>query len=191
LRTIVDPFSYRGKLLQPKLILLGTNDRYWPLDALNLYWGELGGEKHVLYVPNNGHGLNDFPRILGGVVALHREAAGDGKMAEMNWKHIDSSQGTALEMRCDIEPQKATLWTASSPTRDFRDAKWTNGPIECKDGAYCTLQSAPETGYRAFFCEAVFDSQGLPYYLSTNLRILGAKDAPEASGEKKEAATGQ
>ena len=29
----VDPYSYRDKLLQPKLILLGTNDRYWPAGA--------------------------------------------------------------------------------------------------------------------------------------------------------------
>ena len=39
LRAIVDPYSYRQRLTQPKLILLGTNDRYWPLDALNLVAG--------------------------------------------------------------------------------------------------------------------------------------------------------
>lgn len=37
LREIVDPFSYRKQLTLPKLILIGTNDHYWPLDALNLY----------------------------------------------------------------------------------------------------------------------------------------------------------
>ena len=35
---MVDPYSYRASLVQPKMILLGTNDRYWPLDALSLYW---------------------------------------------------------------------------------------------------------------------------------------------------------
>lgn len=72
LLSIVDPYAYRGLLTQPKLILLGTNDRYWPLDALNLYWTGLEGEKRVLYVPNNGHGLNDFERVLGSIMALHR-----------------------------------------------------------------------------------------------------------------------
>ncbi len=38
---MVDPYSYRANLGQPKLILLGTNDRYWPLDALKLYWNDL------------------------------------------------------------------------------------------------------------------------------------------------------
>ena len=35
----------------PKLIMLGTNDRYRTLDALNLYWKELLRSKHILYVP--------------------------------------------------------------------------------------------------------------------------------------------
>ena len=35
---IVDPYQYREKLNQPKLVILGTNDPYWPVDALNLYW---------------------------------------------------------------------------------------------------------------------------------------------------------
>src|SRR5690606_41540060 len=41
LLSMVDPFSYRAELTKPKLIMLSTNDRYWPLDALKLYWSEL------------------------------------------------------------------------------------------------------------------------------------------------------
>ena len=72
---MVDPFSYRERLTQPKLILLSTNDRYWPLDALKLYWSELPDPKHVLYVPNQGHGLRDIERVIGSVSAVHRYAA--------------------------------------------------------------------------------------------------------------------
>ena len=56
LMAMVDPYLYREDLAQPKLILLGTNDRYWPLDALKLYWDELPEPKRVLYVPNQGTG---------------------------------------------------------------------------------------------------------------------------------------
>ena len=75
LRSIVDPYSYRGQLPQPKLIILGTNDRYWPVDAANLYWDALEGEKYILYVPNNGHGIRDYPRVLGSVLALYQHVA--------------------------------------------------------------------------------------------------------------------
>ena len=33
LRKIVDPWEYRQRLTQPKLVILGTNDRYWPLEG--------------------------------------------------------------------------------------------------------------------------------------------------------------
>src|SRR5262245_49532757 len=35
LRQIVDPYSYRDKLTQPKLVVLATNDQYFPLDSAN------------------------------------------------------------------------------------------------------------------------------------------------------------
>ncbi len=73
--SMVDPYSYRADLVQPKLILLGTNDRYWPLDALKLYWNELREPKRVLYVPNQGHGLHDVDRLIGGLSALFRYSA--------------------------------------------------------------------------------------------------------------------
>src|SRR5262245_16722833 len=63
---MTDPYFYREKLTLPKMLILGTNDRYWAVDALNLYWDGLKGDKWVLYVPNAGHsleqkGANDRP----------------------------------------------------------------------------------------------------------------------------------
>src|SRR5690606_33252787 len=54
LRRIVDPYGYRTELTQPKLIVNATNDVFFPIDDLNLYWNGLEGPKHVLYMPNNG-----------------------------------------------------------------------------------------------------------------------------------------
>jgi PhoPQ-activated pathogenicity-related protein len=79
LMAMVDPYRYRADLTQPKLILLGTNDKYWPLDALKVYWDELSEPKRVLYVPNQGHGVRDFARLVGGLSALHRYSShGEG-----------------------------------------------------------------------------------------------------------------
>ena len=85
LLAMVDPFSYRQRLTRPKMILLSTNDRYWPLDALNLYWSELPSPKQVLYVPNQGHGLRDAERVVGSVSAVHRYAAAGKPMPETTW----------------------------------------------------------------------------------------------------------
>jgi PhoPQ-activated pathogenicity-related protein len=55
--SMVDPWVYREQLTLPKMIINGTNDPYWAQDALNIYWDDLKGEKHVFYVPNAGQGL--------------------------------------------------------------------------------------------------------------------------------------
>ncbi|HCK14819.1 TPA: phenylacetic acid degradation protein, partial [Candidatus Poribacteria bacterium] len=47
--SIIDPYSYREQLTMPKLSVIGTNDNYWVLDALNLYWDGLPVPKYVLY----------------------------------------------------------------------------------------------------------------------------------------------
>ncbi|MFM9026080.1 MAG: PhoPQ-activated protein PqaA family protein, partial [Planctomycetaceae bacterium] len=54
---IVDPFAYRDRYTMPKVIALGTNDPYWPLEACSLYFDRLPGPRWVSYAPNAGHGL--------------------------------------------------------------------------------------------------------------------------------------
>ncbi len=181
LQRIVDPYSYRSLLKQPKVILLGTNDRYWPLEALNLYWGDLDGQKHILYVPNNGHGLNDFTRIIGTVSALHRQAAGGKAMARLNWELDDDKGSVILTVKADTRPSKVSAWTAAAETRDFRDSKWTSHPTEQDGDEYRYELPAPKSGFAAIFGEAVFDADSQPYFLSTNVKVVKAKDGDDVA----------
>ncbi|MCP5457278.1 MAG: alpha/beta hydrolase [Thermotogae bacterium] len=43
-----------------KLIVVGTNDPYWPIDSANLYIKELPGCSSMVYAPNAGHGAEVF-----------------------------------------------------------------------------------------------------------------------------------
>lgn len=174
LNEIVDPYSYRALLVQPKMIILGTNDRYWPLDALSLYWDGLEGEKHVCYVPNNGHGLKDLERVFGAIGAIHRQASGELKLPNLEWELSLASRGPELSLRCDATPAQVLVWTATAPTRDFRDAAWTSQSIELVDGAGMYQLEQPARGYCALFGEVRFETDGLPYFLSTNVQISPA-----------------
>lgn len=174
LNAIVDPYSYRQVLTQPKLIMLGTNDRYWTLDALNLYWDGLSGEKHIVYVPNNGHGLKDAARIVGGLVALHQQTAGKLKLPRLEWELAENGGGLSLKLTSDAKPAGVSAWIASSPTLDFRDAQWQATSLSEADGGYRHELSAPSTGFSAMFGEAAFDAAGTPYFLSTNVKIIKA-----------------
>ncbi|HWB01126.1 MAG TPA: PhoPQ-activated protein PqaA family protein [Pirellulales bacterium] len=173
LLSIIDPYFYRAEIDQPKLIILGTNDRYWTLDALNLYWNDLVGPKYVLYVPNQGHGIRDLPRLLGTTVAFHRHAAGELKLADLTWNYEKQPGKVRLAMQSDVEPTTVTLWKAEAPTRDFRDAEWRSTPVPGREAGYDASVSQPKSGFVAIFGEAVFATESAPYYLSTTVQILG------------------
>jgi len=176
---IVDPYRYRESLRKPKLLLLGTNDKYWPLESLNLYWDGLVGEKYVVYVPNSGHGLQDFARVLGGVGALHRHAAGTLTMPKLAWQYTETSEGVRLTMRSDRKPVDVSVWRATSVTRDFRDSVWSSEPVEPRDGEFHALTITPATGCAAMFCEAKYADEVLPYYLSTTIKVIGSAAKPK------------
>jgi PhoPQ-activated pathogenicity-related protein len=182
LRAIVDPYSYRRQLSQPKVVILGTNDRYWPVDALNLYWDGLEGEKYILYVPNNGHGIRDYPRVLGTVLALHEHVANEKPMPQMSWQFTDQGDTLQLEMSCDTKPTSVTAWMASAKTRDFRESQWSSRPVTtgAQNGSYVAELEKPAEGFAALFAEAQFNGRAMPFYLSTNLRVTSAPE-PAAS----------
>ena len=174
LQRIVDPYSYREQLTQPKLIIIGTNDNYWPLDALNLYWADLLGPKYALYVPNDRHSITDYRRLLGSVAALHRHAATGAPLPEIRWRFDESDRHLALELSADRRPRKVNAWFASSPSRDFRQANWSSQRVKKDGNGYRFEMERPATGYAAVFGEAVFGKRRKAFYLSSNVRIMNA-----------------
>jgi PhoPQ-activated pathogenicity-related protein len=173
LMELEDPYSYRHRLTMPKLLILGTNDRYWSQDALNLYWDGLKGPKWVLYTPNSGHGLEDRPRVFATMAAFIRMVAGGTKWPKMQWSYRDRDAGSRLSLRSDIQPKEARLFHVGSATRDFRDSRWSYEQMSVMGKEFFRQWPAPAEGYNAIFGEAVYDLDGQPFTLSTQIRILG------------------
>lgn len=174
---IVDPYSYRESLTQPKVVILGTNDRYWPLDALNLYWDGLAGQKHVLYVPNNGHGLSDLPRMVGAVHALQQQIVAGKTLPKLAWKHAVTDGKLTLTFSADRPAAGASAWIATSKTKDFRNAKWTATELTASGKQFAHSITLPSEGYAAMFGELEFKDLDLPYFLSSQVKIVSAADA--------------
>ncbi len=173
LQQIVDPWSYRHLIKQPKLIMIGTNDDYWPLDSLNLYWDDLVGPKYILYVANQGHGLRDLQRVVGTLNALHQHAARGNPLPKLEWDFTTNDRVLTLHVTSDVRPQKVQAWRAHTPTRDFRAAKWSAKPLRSTDGHYHYEMPIPRDGHAALYGEAVYDGGSFPCFLSTNVRIVG------------------
>jgi PhoPQ-activated pathogenicity-related protein len=120
LLAMVDPYQYLAALTPPKLILLGTNDRYWPLDALKLYWDGLPEPKRVLYVPSQGHGVRDLGRLIGGLSALHRYSVHGEQLPAVTWTYAAQADRLGVDVQTNRVPRRVLAWTAKSATRDFR-----------------------------------------------------------------------
>lgn len=171
---IVDPYQYRETLRQPKLIILGTNDPYWTVDALNLYWQGLVGEKYILYVPNNPHGLNDYGRVFGSLNALHQHVARGQRLPQLSWQYEERNGGVRLSVKSDPPARQVVAWMATAPTQDFRQAQWQSHPMN-QDGQQHTFQvDRRNDGFAAVFAEAEYQAEDSPYYFSTNVRVVGA-----------------
>jgi PhoPQ-activated pathogenicity-related protein len=174
-----DPYSYRDRLTLPKLLILGTNDRYWSQDSLNIYWNDLKGPKWVLYTPNSGHGLEDRTRVLNTMTAFARSVASHTPWPKMEWNYKATADGTELTVRSDSSPKSARLFRVAAPTQDFRDSKWTSEEItDSKAGQNSATYKAsfpnPPSGYAAIFAEVSYEIDGKPFTLSTHIDILSA-----------------
>jgi PhoPQ-activated pathogenicity-related protein len=175
LRSWIDPYAYRDRYRIPKLLLLGTNDPYWTVDSLHLYWPDLPEPKLVFQTPNAGHDL------AGGKEAIQTAAAffamiADGKpLPKVNWEVLIKDRSAQLQVRVDQPATHIRLWTANSSDRDFRNDKWSSRELEIQPGSSQALADVPrpEQGYRAFLAEVELTSpSGESYKLSTEARVI-------------------
>lgn len=178
LREIVDPYSYRKRFTQPKLIVIGTNDHYFPLDSLNLYWKQLPQPKFVLYLPNNRHNIKDFRRLVPAVAALHRASAGGTPMPKLAWEYREDAGALRLCVRADPRPSLVLAWTAHSKNSDFRDQTFSSQRIAPRNGVFVFDLPKPASGYAAVFAESYFGQGDARYPLSTNVRLTNPSGQP-------------
>lgn len=167
LNRLVDPYEYRERLTMPKLVVLGTNDPYWTVDASNLYFPELPGPKALFYLPNAGHGLG--MGIVPTLTAFFRASMRGETLPQLTWR---AGPDGKLVVEWGDEVGDATLWLAESENRDFREARWTatalDGEHRCE-----ALVEEPESGWRAGFVEVEFDrGDGERFRLSTGIRVV-------------------
>lgn len=183
---IIDPWSYRDRLTMPKLIVCGTNDPYWPLDALNSYWDGLKGDKWVLYVPNAGHNLSEkdkdgkeqkLPlRAIATVCAFCRGQVYDKPLPKVNCDMVCPPGAACLDVSllCDVKPLAARVFSATALTRDFRKSFWEDRSLDLEGMKGECKVDVPKSGLRATLVEMQFQLEDLTYTLSTPLRILEA-----------------
>jgi PhoPQ-activated pathogenicity-related protein len=182
---LVDPYLFRDRLTLPKLIILGTNDAYWPVDAINLYYKDLKGTNHVHYVPNAGHGLGGSVGVAYAIGALFEATVQGQGLPPFVWETRDEKEGVSLVLKPGDGAVKVYLWQAHSDQRDFRKAKWHSTEVATQNkpnegsGLYETTVAYPAKGFTAFYGQVTYGPSEaistIQYKLCTTVRVLDPK----------------
>ena len=167
---MMDPYTYRSELTLPKLLIMGTNDRYWVVDAVKNYWDDLEGPKHILEVPNAGHSLDggreNALRTLG---VFFRYNASGQPLPDLEWGHANGDGRHHLTVSCDVTPKGAYIWSATAPDRDFRESKWESAPMKANGQGFEATLADPDPANLALYGELQFEAAGIPYSLTTRV----------------------
>jgi PhoPQ-activated pathogenicity-related protein len=156
--TMVDPFSYRDKLDMPKMIFIGTNDEYWPVDAIKNYFDEIPGENYIHYVANAGHDLGGGQQALTALSAFFGITLRHEKYPVCNWEFAENESRITLSVETSPDKlQGARLWSTDSEDRDFRDEVWSSMEVENQNQKDIEVKiDIPESGFRAFYLDLVY-----------------------------------
>ncbi|MEO9894250.1 PhoPQ-activated protein PqaA family protein [Aurantibacter sp.] len=174
LTQMIDPYSYRDKLTMPKLIFIGTNDEYWPVDAVKNYIEDIPGENYIHYTPNAGHNLDGGESAINSLSSFWGHALAKKPYEQLNYSINSDAESATLSVTSNSEDFKnAYLWSADSEDRDFRDEEWTSIKITPAEGTE-TMQkiSFPKKGYKAFYIDLEYtDDNGGSYTKSTRMYL--------------------
>lgn len=168
LRTMMDPWTYRQTLALPKLLVVGTNDPYWAVDAMSIYINDLVGPRYVLAAPNVGHNLGDRKDFAMTTIGVFFRSCVSGRpLPKLAWTSKGEGATLELDVTCDPAPRQVRRWTTTSPSNDFREAKWTSEPLEFTGGKCRATVSRQGDEKVALFTELEFRLDNITYSLTT------------------------
>lgn len=180
LLTMIDPYAYRKKLTMPKMIFMGTNDEYWPIDNIKNYLDSIPGKNFIHYIPNEGHSMGDKKEAMANLSAFFGITANKATYPTCSWKETNTKNG--LKLNINATGSKLTdviVWYANSTDKDFRNDKWESKSLGIKGlSKITTTESYPKTGYKAFYVDLKYlDVNGKPYTESTRVFMTDSKHA--------------
>ncbi|MFO7882905.1 MAG: PhoPQ-activated protein PqaA family protein [Kosmotogaceae bacterium] len=164
----VDPFSYIDRIDIPKLIIVGTNDPYWPVDAVKLYYDKLKGTKGIVYAPNKGHGAETH-RIVNAINALFITVEENKSLplAKATYEITDNSLVIKTEIiENSWELKEKRVFHAYSNIQDFRNAFFHSKAFE-SDEIKLEINN-----YTAFYVECEFSYNGTSFTICTPVDIV-------------------
>jgi PhoPQ-activated pathogenicity-related protein len=178
---MIDPYSYRRSLTMPKMIFMGTNDPYWPVDAVKNYIDSIPGDNHICYTPNAAHDLGDGKIAFTSLSALVGSAVTRKALPICNYSIVENNGTETVTISTTPELLVgAAIWSADSKDQDFRDEKWFSSNVNLTDKSQIKAEvKIPDTGFRAFYIDLKYKApygddftQSTRMFVTDNHRLL-------------------
>lgn len=176
LMSLVDPFFYKDDIKVPILIVNGTNDRYWTVDAHKVYLKDLLAPTWLLELPNSGHGLEDRARLVSTVGAFARSLNGDFEMPVLTAQQLFVGKDSPVikygAKSSGLKPLNFSIWKAESDSKDFRNSKWMESKFDPAGNSELEIQVEGSAGkYIAAFVEARYSAMGRSFTISSPVDV--------------------
>jgi len=172
---MIDPYSYRKTLTMPKMIFIGTNDPYWPVDAVKNYFDSIPGENYIHYVPNVKHDLGDRIGTFQALSAFWENTMEHQSYPHCQWQFSKSNDGISVSVSTTAgQLVDACLWTAVSDDRDFRDNEFNGKSLGMNNKPMVSVDiPAPASGFKAGYVDLKYRTkEGQIFTESTRMFVL-------------------
>lgn len=171
---MIDPYSYRKTLTMPKMLFMGTNDPYWPVDAVKNYIDSIPGDNHICYTPNAAHNLGGGEKAFAALNGFFGTTLSGGNYPVCNYTIAEENGEIVLKVKATPELLvNAMIWSAVSKDEDFRDEKWADTVLNPADKTDILVKmKKPATGYKAFYVDLQYKApSGGDYTQSTRMFV--------------------
>lgn len=178
LTTMIDPYSYRKMLTMPKMIVMGTNDEYWPIDNIKNYYDSIPGQNLIHYVPNVGHSLGDGVEAMSTLSAFFGYTLSKTPYPVCTWQASSTNKAVNVSVKATAaQLTDVIIWQTDSPDMDFRNDKWQSRSLGIHhQGVVNVTEEFPASGYRAFYINLKYkDAKGVEHTESTRVFMTDDK----------------
>ncbi len=178
----IDPYTYlKNKRFDNvrTLVIHPSSDHYFIPDSTQYYYPDLRGERHIMVIPNIGHGgaipaINYLYGALTNITAMAHDQALPSHLEEYD------RYNNMLSVHTENKPDHVYVWSASNTgARDFRlestefKRQEILPVINLNDSqTYQWQADSTQKGWTAFFMEMHYNAPNAkPFVLSTQVYI--------------------
>src|SRR6202022_4508314 len=87
LMAVLDPYQYRDRITNPKYMINASGDEFFLPDSSQFYYGDLKGEKHLRYIPNDDHSLPRSADARETVASFFQSFVEGQNRPEVSWRY--------------------------------------------------------------------------------------------------------